>query len=122
MIPISDFIVAEAAQRKRDLLTLAIIMCVMILYFALLFSNVKPITAFISHHFTPRIASILQGLLTLPLLFIILGGMWLGSLKGNNDVRLKCSHCEKHLYNSTRLVIATKNCPFCGKIVLYTTP
>ena len=49
---------------------------------------------------------------------ILLGGICILERKTRRDVRVCCPTCNKQLINISTLVIATRNCGFCGHRVL----
>lgn len=45
-----------------------------------------------------------------------------GDRRASSDPRLRCPHCDKHLEAMSNLVVATRNCPHCGRRVLEEPP
>ncbi len=115
---LSEFAEARAKYRKRAALALLLALLLIGLYSTLLFTHLGMATAYILHHFSPSIASIVQGSLMFPCIFILLFTVWLFDRKAGGDIRLRCPHCGKRVDDKSDLVIATKNCPYCGKTTL----
>jgi hypothetical protein len=60
----------------------------------------------------------------LPAAFFVLGvpvmlfGFWRADQQHKRFATLTCPHCAKPLVQSSRIVIASRNCPFCGRQVV----
>jgi endogenous inhibitor of DNA gyrase (YacG/DUF329 family) len=63
-------------------------------------------------------AEILVGLSPFPAVLILIGSLWYAERRLLRDVRLKCPSCGKQIVGMRHLVIATRNCPHCGRRVL----
>lgn len=115
---LSEFANAKVEYRNRTGLALLLALLLIGLYCVLLAAYLGEATAYILHHFSPPIAGFVQGFLMFPIIFILLFTIWLFDRKANGDSRLRCPHCGKRIDDKSDIVIATKNCPYCGKIVL----
>ena len=115
---LSEFAKAKMEYRKRAAFALLLALLLIGLYSILLLTHLGIATAYILHHFSPSIAGFVQGSLMFPCIFILLFTIWLFDRKANGDIRLKCPHCGRRVDDQSGIVIATKNCPYCGKIVL----
>jgi len=63
-------------------------------------------------------SEILLGLTPLPAVLILFACIWYGERRVSADPRIRCPHCDKVLAPMRHLVVATRNCPFCGRKVL----
>lgn len=115
---LSEFAKAKMEYRKRTAFALLLALVLIGSYCILLASYLGEATAYILHHFSPPIAGFVQGSLMFPIIFILLFTIWLFDRKANGDIRLRCAHCGRRVDDKSDIVIATKNCPYCGKTVL----
>jgi endogenous inhibitor of DNA gyrase (YacG/DUF329 family) len=53
---------------------------------------------------------------------IAIGVMFLLARRNDRDMGVACPHCGKPLAQFKAIVIASKNCPYCGKEVLDDNP
>jgi hypothetical protein len=68
--------------------------------------------------FGNMVAETLMGLTPLPALLVLFGGLWLGEWRARRDGRLRCPYCRRTLTGMRPLVVATRNCGYCGRCVL----
>lgn len=64
-------------------------------------------------------AELLLGMTPFPIVLVMLVGICLVERHSKRDEDLHCPHCRKRLSQIQHLVIATRNCGFCGKQVLH---
>ena len=65
---------------------------------------------------------ILKALIVAISLMIAIGVMFLLARRNDRDMGVACPHCGKPLAQFKAIVIASKNCPYCGKKVLDDNP
>ncbi len=61
---------------------------------------------------------ILVGISPFPGILMFIGLVWFWERRLLLDSQLRCPHCEKSIAQLKHLVIATRNCPFCGLKIL----
>jgi hypothetical protein len=49
---------------------------------------------------------------------LMLWGFWRADQHAKRFATLTCRHCAKPLLQSSRIVIASRNCPYCGRPVI----
>ena len=54
----------------------------------------------------------------IPTLVLVFGGLPLIEVVAMRDTRVCCPYCRRSLITNRHLVIATRNCPYCGRRVL----
>lgn len=54
-----------------------------------------------------------------PALIVLFGGLLANERLAKRDLRLRCPACGKQLVALRHLVVATRNCGYCGKRVLH---
>ncbi len=85
--------------------------------------NRDPIKAWYVERFGAPAAEVLLGAVPwLPSLIVMFGGMYLVERKRGRVQELLCPHCHKQLLGMRHLVIATRNCPYCGRRVVADPP
>jgi DNA-directed RNA polymerase subunit RPC12/RpoP len=61
---------------------------------------------------------IIVGLVPVPFVLAWFAVLFIWDRRAARDPRLRCPYCAKRLDESRRLVVATRNCPHCGRKVL----
>ena len=59
-----------------------------------------------------------SGAIFLPWLVFLFGGIFILERRKRRDPRLSCPYCKKDISMCRALVVATRNCPSCGKRVV----
>jgi hypothetical protein len=118
MLSIQEFNAATSAYTKRFLVVSALSVIIMFACFAVVGVWRDPLLVFCTGHFSEPVAEALTGVAAAPALIVLVAGLWLGERRAKRDARLFCPHCGKNLTGMRHLVIATRNCGYCGKRVL----
>jgi hypothetical protein len=118
MLSIQEFNAATSAYTKRFLVVSALTVLTMFACLAAAAAYRDPLRVFYTRLFSEPVAEALMGLAPAPALIVLVAGLWLGERRAKRDARLSCPHCGKNLAGMRHLVVATRNCGYCGKRVL----
>ncbi len=86
--------------------------------FAVVLPFKQEIRAFYMGHFGAGAAEILMGLTPFPAIPVMFAGFWWLHRLSKKTPELLCPHCKKSIVGMRHIVVATKNCPHCGRRVL----
>jgi hypothetical protein len=117
-----EFIKAAASHNRR---AVAVFLIPLLLAFAFIIAYgpfQRRYEAFLASRIagpTPKLLKVLP--IAVPLL-IAIGAMIPLTRKNDRDLGVPCPHCRKPLAQLKSIVIASKNCPYCGAKVLEDTP
>ncbi len=84
--------------------------------------RVLTLRTFYTEHFGEPASEILLGLTPFPAIPVLLAFIWYGERRASADPRIRCPHCEKVVSQMRAIVVATRNCPYCGRTVLKEPP
>lgn len=118
MLSISEFRDAVAAYNRRMVLTFSLTLLVLFAFLGTVALFREPLLALLARQFGEVASEIIVGLSPAPALAILLGGIWLGERSAMRNPRLSCPACGKSLAGIRTIVIATRNCGWCGQRVL----
>jgi hypothetical protein len=114
LLGIDEFRSAASTARRRMLLGTLVALLTVFAYFGVIyllakFAGVQQL----------RNGKSTTGLLaTVGVLPVFFGVFALAARWAQSHPHLKCPHCRRSLAESAKLVIATRNCPHCGRRVL----
>jgi hypothetical protein len=94
-------------------------MLALLLGFAMVLLIREDVLAFYVRQFGKPAAEFLMPLSAmLPSMIILFSGLWIVERWAKRDARITCPHCGKLLVGMRYLVVATRNCGYCGRRVL----
>ena len=116
---IQEFRAGSSAYVKRVVVVVVLTVLTMIAGFAVVGTFRDSLLAFYRRHFSETVAdSLLGASAPLPALLVLVAGLCFGELRARRDARLRCPHCGKTLMPVRFVVVATRNCGYCGERVL----
>ncbi len=118
MITIKEFNEATSRYTKRVLRMAAVSVIALFGCFAIVLSFRDAVHGFYIAKFGDAAAELLLGMTPFPAVAVMFVGIWLVERQSKRDGHLHCPHCRKCLVGMQLLVIATRNCGYCGKSVL----
>ena len=119
MITIKEFNEATSRYTKRVLRMAAVSVTAMFGCFAIVLPFRDAVHGFYVAQFGDVAAELLLGMTPFPAVVVMFVGIWLVERQSKRDGPLHCPHCKKCLVGLQHLVIATRNCGYCGKPVLH---
>ena len=115
LLSVEEFKAAAGAARVRMVVGTALAVAAMFAYFGLLYLLKEYAGLRLLRDSTNwRVMAVVYA----GMLAVLFGGMWLAVAWGRRDRRVACPLCRGSLMESSRIVVATRNCPHCGRRVL----
>jgi hypothetical protein len=118
MTTIDDFNVAVAHHTKRGLTMIVTCGTAGLGCLAVTAWFSDTLRGFCDRSFGEAAAEILMGLSPMPSVVVLFAGILMFERSTPRDPRLFCPTCGKSLASSQQIVVATRNCGFCGARVL----
>lgn len=119
VITTKEFSEAMSRYRKRVLWMAAVSVIALFGCFAIVLPFRDAVHGFYVAKFGDAAAELLLGMTPFPAVPVTFVGIWLVERQSKRDGHLHCPNCRKCLVGLQYLVIATRNCGYCGKPVLH---
>ena len=115
---LDDFRGACGAYRRQMLTVFGITLLTLVVAIAVGIAFKSEIRGFFTHQFNAAVGDALMGTMPVPAVIVLLLGSSLIQRRARRTAALRCPHCGKQLEGIQTVVIATRNCGFCGKQVI----